>query len=289
MGVLMLDDMTVYIPTRGRINQQETWSWLPESVRERTFLVAEETEADILDMMGYPVLAHQEDNIADIRQWIVDQHNADERGPHAIFLDDDLRIDYRRTDVPSKFLNPGKQTAAVEKMFTEYRRILDHAVLAGISPRGGANRNTEPYRFNTRMFMAWGGNLPKLQEMGVEFNRLLLQEDFDVILQVLSQGHRAVLLNTFVVGDAGTNLPGGCSIYRDNEVQSEASRGLAGLWPKYVTPVVRPAWKGMAGDTRLDVRVSWKRAYEDGVRLAGEEEPEFSLTGEDAWYEEDLL
>lgn len=280
----MLDDLTVYIPTRGRIGNQITWSWLPDSIRERTFLVAEEIEADILDMKGYPVLAHNEDNIADIRQWIVDQHE----GRYVLFLDDDLRFDYRRTDDKSKFLNPGKQSEAMERMFLEYRRILDHAVLAGISPRGGANRVQEPYQFNTRMFMAWGGDLVALKEMGVKFNRLLLQEDFDVILQVLSRGRRAVMLNTFVVGDHGTNLPGGCSVYRDNDTQSTTAEGLYDLWPEYVQTVERPAWAGMEGDTRLDVRVQWKKAYEAGVATNGEE-PEFPLDGSDAWYEEGLL
>lgn len=278
----MLDDLTIYIPTRGRINDQLTWSWLPGSIRERTFLVAEETEADILDMKGYPVLAHNEDSIGSIRQWIVDQH----QGRYALFLDDDLRFDYRRVDAKGRFLHAGKWEPAMEKMLLEYRRILDHAVLAGIAPRGGANRVHDPYRFNTRMFRAWGGDLAALKDMGVVFNRLPLQEDFDVILQVLSRGHRSVLLNTFVVDDHGTNLPGGCSIYRNNDTQSEAAEQLARLWPQYVKTVERPTWAGMSGDTRLDVRVQWKKAYDDGVLLYGGEPP-FPLDGTDAWYEEE--
>lgn len=48
-----MDEMTVYIPTLGRVGLQRTWEWLPPSVRERTFLVATEDEADQLDMLGY--------------------------------------------------------------------------------------------------------------------------------------------------------------------------------------------------------------------------------------------
>ena len=276
------DDLTIYIPTHGRLTRQVTWAALPPSVREITTLVAEETEADVLQALGYPVIPHQERGIGDIREWVLRQHTT---GGYVLLLDDDLRIDFRRRDDRSKFLKPRKGEA-IEKMVREYRRLLDFAPLAGIAPRGGANRTPSPYRFNTRMFGAWGGDPSGRLRMGVQFNRVSLMEDFDVFLQVLSRGHMIPVLNTFVVGDAASNTSGGCSSYRTNLTQSEAAVSLAELWPDYVKLVERPAWDGMEGDTRLDVRIQWGKAYKDGVRARGEES-NFPLDGESAWYTEE--
>ena len=284
----MLDDLTVYIPTRGRINDQRTWAYLPDSVRSRTFLVAEETEADILEAMGYPVLAHNEDNIGSIRQWILDQHDVEERGPYILYLDDDLRFFYRQRYNKSKFTQLEMKSDGVEKMIVEYRRLLDHCSLAGISPRHMANTNPEPYTFNARVYKTWGGDVRAFRELNVRADRLSHGEDFDVVLQMLTQGRRLVLLNTFIADDAGTQSSGGCSTYRTNAVATECSRRLNSFFPSYTRTVSKPLWEGMEGDEHLEIQVQWKKAYRDGVALYGEE-PEFPLTGEDTWYEEELL
>ena len=283
MGVLMLDGLTIYIPTRGRVTDQRTWAALPESVRLITFLVADEDDAESLDMLGYPVLTHQLDNIGAIRQWIIDQHDVDERGPHLLFLDDDLRFFYRSTEDTTKVIPLEPGSPGMEQMFVEYHRMLDHCSLAGIAPRHMSNRYDDPYLFNHRVYKTWGINVEVFRELQLQADRVTVGEDYDVFLQFLTHGRRMALLNTFISDDVKVQADGGCATYRTNEVSTESSLKVKGFFPEFVKLVERPPWPGSPGDVRLEMQVQWKKAYRAGVAQYGPE-AEWPLDGKDAWH-----
>ena len=254
---------TVYIPTRQRVGHQETWSWLPDAVRERTYLVCPEEEAEALDMLGYNVLVRPVSGIANVRQWIIDQHDVATQGEVALMLDDDLKFAQRRVDDPGKFTKPAKGSPEIQAMFDAFDHMMQYVPLGGLADRSGANRVTEPYRMNSRTFAAWGLNVPLTRRLGIKVNRLPFMADFDTVLQFLARGYATLSLNTYVKDDAGSNASGGCSVTRDGTDLELAAMQLAKLWPEYVTLVERPGWRGM-GDTRTDVRVAWQKAYKAG-------------------------
>lgn len=269
-------DMTVYIPTFRRLDRQETWSWLPEAVRENAYLVAVPDEAESLDLLGYNVLECPEQGIANTRQWILDQHDVS-KTQTALMLDDDLGFSVRRADDPTKFYKPEKGGAEVLEMFNLMDEMMQHVALGGIAARSGANRVTEPYRLNSRLYDTWAVNVETARAIGLQINRLEFMEDFDAALQFLSQGYPSLLLNTHVKDDRGSNVAGGCSTYRDEVGQAMAAMRLKELWPDFVTVTERPAWNGMEG-TRTDVRVGWAKAFKAGVEsrdfLGVDQEPE---------------
>lgn len=255
---------TVYIPTYKRVGRQETWSWLPEEVQQRTYLVCYEEEADTLDMLGYNVLVRPVKGIANTRQWIVDQHDVATHGETVLMLDDDLKFAARREDDPTKFIKPDKGGGHLRNMFAQLDRMMQHVPCGGLADRSGANRITEPYRLNSRMFAAWALNVPITRELGIKVNRLPFMADFDTMLQFLAKGYPTLSLNTYVKDDAGSNADGGCSVTRSGADLELAAMQLAALWPEFVTTVQRPGWRGM-GDTRTDVRVAWAKAYKAGL------------------------
>jgi hypothetical protein len=60
----------------------------------------------------------------------------------------------------------------------------------------------------------------------------------------------------------GSGAVGGCSGYRNNEVQTEAANELHRLFPDFVTVVTKKSkssWQGM--EERTDVRIQWKKAF----------------------------
>lgn len=254
--------LTTYIPTYRRVGKQETWSWLPDAVRENTYLVAPEDEADTLDMLGYNVLACPVQGIGNTRQWIIDQHDR-ARGNVVLMMDDDLKFSARRMDEPTKFHKPAKGSAPIQDMFNQLNHMMLHVPFGGLAARSGANRVVEPYRLNSRIYDTWAINVDVAADLGIRVNRLPFMEDFDTALQFLTKGYASLSLNTYVKDDSGSNATGGCSEYRDDAGQDLAAMQLAAMWPDYVTLTERPGWNGMDG-TRTDVRVAWQKAHKAG-------------------------
>lgn len=271
----------LYIPTRGRVHNQETWKWLSPQWRERATLVAIPEEADALRKLGYPVLTYDgRHGIQYKRQWIMDQHPISELGSRIIMLDDDLKFYVRRTDEPDKFLyiprDPGDEQW--DAMMEEVVEMYDYASLIGIADRSGANRETSPYRMNCRQHSVLGMDLDVVRENDFRFdNGPRFMSDFHFILQHLTSGYRNLLLNTHCKGDTGANARGGCSEYRSQDELTKSSMWMAEHWSPFVKLLERPPWKGFT-EKRIDVRVTWSRAYAAGSEyrelVTGSREPE---------------
>jgi len=93
----------------------------------------------------------------------------------------------------------------------------------------------------------------------------LLMFDFDLHLQMLTRGYPSVMLNAYTKDDFGSNMPGGCSTYRDNYGQMLASLMLWENWPEFVKiRSVKAKWAGIG--ERYDVTVQWGKAYVEGCQ-----------------------
>ena len=258
----MTGGATIYIPTRGRIDYQRTWSSISPYWRDRTKLVTVPEETEALYLCGYPVLECPVSGIANTRQWILEQHESD--GP-VILMDDDRDFFARRNDDPTKMR--GLQPGEFDLMMGELVDLLALTPLVGIANRARANFQTEPLLRNTRMHDLLVVDPQVARREGFRFDNVEFMEDFDFILQVLAAGYDTLLLNTYVKGDHGSNRAGGCSTYRTPEGQTAAALDLALRWPEFVK--LRSVRR--AGDewwaNRTDVTVQWAKAAAHG-RLA---------------------
>jgi len=181
---------------------------------------------------------------------------------HVVFLDDDLDFAQRRLDDPTKFeeMTP----LDFEVMFNEIDEQLKVFPMVGIGAREGGNRNTEEYLFKTRIMRVLGFNRPWLLERGITFAPLKVMEDFHVNLQVLEHGGTTAVCNNWVSNQrGGSDAPGGCSIYRTPEVQTESAHLLQKLHPGVVQVVQKETKTAWGGGTRTDVRIQWKRAFKE--------------------------
>lgn len=251
----------LYIPTYGRVGRQATWDALPQGWRDRTVLVARFEEAvELAETTGARVAVCDVKGIAGTRQWIFDQHE----GEKLLMLDDDLKFAKRRFDDPTKFEAIPPQDWRIAGILDILWDALDDAHVVGLASRGGANRDTQPWRLNQRLFDVMGFRMDTVRAEGFSYRQPFM-EDFDLQLQFLTHGYPTLMLNSYTKDDFGSNTDGGCSTYRDAYGQQLASLTLWEEWPDFVSVrKVKAAWDGIG--QRYDVTVQWGKAFKAGQR-----------------------
>lgn len=270
---------TFYIPTMDRTTRQVTAGYFKGSRHLLDlFLVCPSRERPALAAEGFQVLECDEPGIARTRQWILEQHTSP--GP-VVMMDDDLKFAKRRADDPGKFL-PIESTADFNEMFESLLSLLEIVPFAGIANRSGANRLPTPATSNARTFDLYALDPSVFRQHDIRFDNVLLMEDFDVTLQLLSKGIETGLLTTFTKDNiGGASALGGCSAYRDSAMQQVAAVDLAVRWPDFVQVVKKEtAGTGLWAE-RWDVRVSWDKAFKAGggsVKTNWEDRLHFNLT-----------
>lgn len=249
--------MEVYIPTRGRVFQ-ETWSSLPEELRDILYFVVPHNQTFIA---GSRILRTppEIDGIGPTRQWIID-HAAQRREHKVVMLDDDLVFATRRGDEPTKFRNSTDEDITI--LFNDIEHYLDRFAHVGVATREGGNRDTADTVVNTRLLRILAYRTDILRGRNIRFDRVKLMEDFDVTLQLLREGYPNVKINWIVHNQRSSNAPGGCSIYRTLEAQGKAAERLQQLHPQFVAVVTKQTKTAWNGKERQDVRIAWKSAFD---------------------------
>jgi hypothetical protein len=251
--------MKIFIPTYGRSDRQVTFDGLPKALQASAVLVVQRSEAKLYDDK-YPLLVCTPSvtSIATKRQWIVDYARKASH-QHIVMLDDDLRWAERRTDEPDKFA--ASDAKSITRLFATLAKQLKSSAHAGVSAREAAHTNPDPLRFSTRMTRVLGYDVEVLGREKIRFDRLPVQEDFDVTLQLLRKGYANTVINGWVHNQDGSNARGGCSTFLTPEMQADTSRKLAELHHPFVKVVEKTTKTAWGGATRVDVVVQWKQAF----------------------------
>jgi hypothetical protein len=189
--------------------------------------------------------------LSELRQYIRDHYYG-----KVLMLDDDFNNWSRRR-------SDGRYTKAtideINEEFDSVESMLDDYPLVGIGQRYMANSRPLVVR-NGRINGAIGMNTEILKKHGMRF-RGKVMADFDMVLQCLTKGFEVYNLSKIVYEQPGSNTAGGCSTYRSIEVHNEGAKELAARWPGLVRVVEKTTKGSWGGTTRLDVVVSWKKAY----------------------------
>lgn len=255
--------MELYIFTRGREANQVTYNFLPPNLQDRVKLVVYENEAYAYNTFPnvYTVPSFPK-GIGYKRQYVMERAT----GP-VIFMDDDLTFARRREDAPTRFTECTGDDMV--RMFHNTNKWLKEYAHGGVAMREGANRDIDQFRYNTRVCRVHYYNADVINRLGVRFNRLPVMEDFDVSLQLLRMGYANCTVNGYVQNQGGSQQAGGVSVYRTPAVQEEAAHALHELHPKFVTVVEKSTKEAWGGGTRIDVRIQWKKAFQEGCKLRG--------------------
>ena len=266
--------MRIYIPTRGRVDKQYTLEALPEPLKQKAVLVVDQSEerthieAHGLDrVLAVPPECN---SIGKVRQYIIDHHDESSYGRKLIMLDDDLGFNMRRTDIREKFL-PATDESVIEG-FHLVEKLLDEHAHGGIRARQ-MSQDAPDIDYNCRTLRALAYDVSVLRREGITFDRLIVMEDFDVTLQLLRKGYSNFNISTIIQGQSTSNAAGGCSLYRDAKRQEEGARGLEALHPDFVrTKIKKTNWAGWGSDERVDVNISWKKAFKAGKEMTASQQ-----------------
>ncbi len=262
--------MKVVIPTYGRSHKQTTFHELPSSIQEETTLIVDHREAGMYPAYPHLVLPAEIQGICPTRKWCLD--NLIDIDHKQLQLDDDLVFALRREDDRTKFKPATKDD--IETMFYDAEYLLDKYAHIGVGTREGGNRRTEPYTYVGRVLRILGYRQDVLQRTGAGSTTMgSVMEDFDITLQLLRLGYPNASINWIVHNQGGSNTDGGCSTYRDMELQGQAAEALAEKHYPFVKVVEKTTKTAWGGQTRKDVIIQWKKCYNRGVTEHGEQTP----------------
>lgn len=259
----MLLDTEIVIPSAGRPGKVRSFSVLPPEARAITRIAVPAQE-----MRRYRI--YHEDNellavpesvkgIAATRQWLTERC----RARFLMQISDDVTF-FRRVEPRSVKLRAVAPTDLSEMLVAIHGYVVEYGH-AGISFRGGNNHVDEEVKLaGARMCDVYIHDTHLLGALGIRWDRQPVMEDLDVTLQLLRRGYANPVLYEWCWNQNSSNLAGGCSTYRNAELQMEGALALEYHHPRYVSAREKKAknWKGF-GDSRWDVTVQWEKAFRE--------------------------
>lgn len=265
--------MKIIIPTRGRLNAQQTLYGLPTQQLEQTIVVCPESErpshqADANRLSGArpEIIAQPDENmtIAQKRKWIMELLHG--RGvERCLMLDDDLFFYKRYWHATAMNGNGGWRLLDADHDTTNHwfdqlaTRLSPDSPHGGFGPRQGNQNFPSGWLEGGRMMLALGYHVPTVVSKA-EWGRIETREDMDISLQLLRQGLPNMITHEFCVGQKTYNAPGGCTGQRTTESSDADAFKLAELHPG----LVRVVDKEYKGHPRKEVVVQWRKALEQG-------------------------
>ena len=234
----------IFIPTRKRVQKQTTWESIGSKARSVAVLVCPENEVSSHASYGRKVLNRGFiTGINNVRQFIV-EHAIKEGHDKIIILDDDLIFGRRISDVA-----PNLRKTLPDEMWELFDTIsnhLDSYVHVGVSPRQMNDKHFPATSKECMRQNAVHGIQPKvLKKEHLRYDTVDLMEDYYMTLSLFKLGYPNIMVTDWTWDQRGASgAVGGCSLYRDAELQERASKQLEAMFPDHV----KARWRKAAMD-----------------------------------------
>lgn len=259
--------MHIFIPTLGRASKQRSLEWFSKELCAKTILVPSEEDykehkhayKETASKYQCAVMPINVKGIAATREYI-GRHLAQDK---FVMVDDDLsRFLHRKHGDPAHlYINKKRHT---ERMFSQIEKTLDNYAHVGISARANNNAITSSVRLCSRYIRILAYR--KKEYCECVHGRVPVMEDFDIALQLLRKGYKSCVLFNYAHDQVQTQLPGGCSTYRDHKLQEDAAKELKRLHPNFVALKWKKNTTGGEFGFRMDVTVQWDQAYKSSIK-----------------------
>jgi hypothetical protein len=203
------------------------------------------------------------------RRWIAEYAKKNDHEKF-VMCDDDLRFHVRMGRDDWHLREASNKELGL--MFDWIEKKLNKHAQVGISAREGNNRAgtgdvNELTAMNTRLLRVYAYRTELFLDAckAAKVPETFTMDDFHVTLTLLRSGHSNCQTYWWANDQRGTQDVGGASTYRTLETHDASAKLLAEMHPEYVRlhqKVNKSAQNGLG--TRLEVVISWKRAYEEG-------------------------
>lgn len=270
-----IDDTLIVINSSNRVDKVKTHEKFPKGIMNWVIAVPEaqykEYAEKFTEKRVYAIPDTVQSYLPSQRQHVMEHFGATYK--YIWLMDDDLTFFRRKMKENEKgeekpVLRKCKEKD-ITKMFNTMRKHLSEVSMVGISTRLGNNRITEDFDEINRVTRCYAIESSAFKEVGAVFNPFepFVAEDFHMALCFLNAGIKNRILHTYAQEDIGSNAEGGCSTYRNSEVQKKTSFWMAENHPE--VKVKGKYSKGSWGlqelkdgrNYRVDVIVGWKKAY----------------------------
>lgn len=256
--------MKIAIMTRGRVGKVRTADSIPRDWMDMTYIVCpkEEVGAHRRYHPSLNVISEGDTTLNYSQKFhnIVNGHYP-ELGRQILIMDDDLRFSIRNPQVPGSLVSAYENEvnnglSVLQTMMEDYPLVGFHARLMGNNAPVGIKECT-------RINAVQGVNLDLIGPIKLDYWPILA--DMVLNLTMMYEGKKtAIFCGLFWDQIGPSNAPGGCSLHRTQEQQTEAVLGLAKMFPEVVKVVEKEVKKGWFGGKRVDFRIQWKMAYKVG-------------------------
>ena len=266
------EQMEVFVPSRSRFNGEVrlwTLDFLQRSKWVKRYLVVPLNQVKSYKAVGkqydIEVIGCKANGIAATRQFI-GQIAKDK----FLMLDDDLRFFERPAFVTGPASAGGSVSndsnwlflvdwIGMRQLLLTVEHALDKFVHVAVSARQNNNNLPLPHTINHRPLRALAYRRKPFLQCG--HSRVQLMEDFDVTLQLMAMGYSNCVLTSYAQDQYATQLPGGCSDYRNHASHEAAVRKLAALHAPFVTIRKKESLTNVSGEfgDRIEATIAWKK------------------------------
>jgi hypothetical protein len=278
-----MKNITLIIPTHGRVGKQITLAALPVKLQSEVILVASLVEEAKQLRTLYPknevVVAKGTKSIAQKRHWIMQNIE----GKMLFMMDDDIAFFERCPPAwrvweehrKAYALAPGAPDGAalMKRLYPADKRLLElfqdmdthvaktkNLAMIGIAHRRHSDKKKDSWEVNSRMMYAFGVDKNLYNGLKIRFDAVGLREDFHVVLSMLRKGRECHNYLELLNNEYGTfGAAGGCSGERSMDYSNEQCFALQKLHPAFVKVVDR---QYTTTTSRKEVVIAWKKAFE---------------------------
>jgi len=277
-------NMSIFIPSYDRANNQITIKQIPKKYLSQTFIVVRGDQLKKYKKYnkGFQILPCPIIGIVKTKQWILEEC----KSKYVLIIDDDMTFNIRKN---------GKLTHCNEKEMIRMIELLESwldegIVHVGISQRFGNNRVSDTYAEITRMDNVYAFNCKVLSELKKSHNvgfhwleekypKAKIMENFAIMLKLFSLGYKNRVSYDFCWSQKKSGMEGGCSSYRTYDVQKYTTFIIAKEFPNIAIPVKKVSkikWEGI-GYKRWDLKIMWKKSFKKMDSVGKKKIEEFFL------------
>ncbi len=232
--------MKIYIPTIGRADKQRTAEVLRAAGLDFVLVTS---DTDPASYAGWPHVVIEEYGIRDRRQWILDNAEEDK----VIMMDDDLRFFFRAEEKKFRQADPTEVACMVNAVVA----MLDHYAHGGVTDRFMCNAQPRIFKENSRYYHILAYNKALFPDPAPRYT-LYTSEEQEMNLKLLTAGKKNFVITEWTTDDV-PYAPGGCSMWRTPDLETQEAKKLAEMFPGIVTNTGGPK-----------NRIAWKKAAQQG-------------------------
>lgn len=291
-----MNDMMLYLTTRGRADNQLTLSSMPKKWLERTIIVCPKDEMRDHNKnwpMVHRIQTPNVKNLAEKRQWIF------ENTPYKkiMMLDDDIQFYVRRktsslfagyeagpqdrwpelvkkNPLLGKLERPELYDPRLDRMFMRMEQMLGVYAHGSISSRFMNHTVGHEFQLNRRILHVLAYHVPTVLKF-CKLGRVLLTSDYEYSVQLMRAGYENAVYCWGAQEDpAGIAIPGGkisggVAFYRTPKLIASQAKLLTSLHPGIIR--LQP----FKGDSRYGdwfptrILINWKKAIKEGLEKRG--------------------